>query len=125
MRRAIILLACMAIPMVCSQVMVACGDETTTRTSTSGSVSTSAEKSSAVNISGNRFDPAELVVGVGTTVTWSNDDSTRHTITASSGTFDSGDLKSGQDFSYTFDESGTFEYGCTIHPFMKGTVTVK
>ncbi|MBI5871078.1 MAG: cupredoxin family copper-binding protein [Actinobacteria bacterium] len=102
----------------------ACGEETST-SSNNGAISTAAEKSSVISISGSRFDPAELTVDVGTTVTWSNNDSTTHTVTAPSGAFNSGDLKPGQNFGYTFNEAGTYEYGCTIHPSMKGSVTVK
>ena len=116
---------------VLAMAISACGEETSTNggatgtTSAGGSTSTTATKSSVVNISNSAFDPAELNVAVGTTVTWSNNDSLTHTVTASGGEFNSGDMKRGQNFGYTFNEPGSFEYGCTIHPAMQGTVIVK
>ncbi|MFA6254792.1 MAG: cupredoxin domain-containing protein [Patescibacteria group bacterium] len=70
------------------------------------------------------FAPTNLVVTKGSTVTWTNQDSTIHAITAS-GTFDSGNLNQGQSFSHTFNEAGTFNYHCSIHPSMTGTITVQ
>jgi len=124
-RKAFILIAGIAMLAAIALVVSACGEEKITTSSTSGSAPTTAEKSSVINISGNKFNPAELTVDVGTTVTWSNGDSATHTVTAPSGAFNSGDMKSGQNFGYTFNEPGTYEYGCTIHPSMKGTVIVK
>lgn len=125
MRIVFILIAGIALLGAFALAVSACGDETSTSTGTSGSASTTAEKSSVVSMSGNKFDPAELTVDQGTTVTWSNTDSTTHTVTAPSGAFNSGDLSPGRNFGYTFNEPGTYEYGCTIHPDMKGTVIVK
>ena len=68
----------------------------------------------------------------GTTVTWTNNDTTLHTIISGtpkggiSGTvFDSSYLISGKTFERKFDSTGTFDYYCTLHPFMMGTVVVK
>lgn len=125
MRKAFLIIAGITMLAAFALAVSACGEETSTSTGISGAVSTAAKKSSVISISGNKFDPAELTVDVGTTVTWSNNDSTTHTVTAPSGAFNSGDLKPGQNFGYTFNEAGTYEYGCTIHTAMKGTVTVK
>jgi len=78
----------------------------------------------AVTIGGFAFQPGSLEVAAGTTVTWTNDDPTQHTVTAGDGSFDSGALASGATFSHTFDASGTFAYACAIHPTMTGTVVV-
>lgn len=85
-----------------------------------------------------RFDPAELRVPVGTTVTWRNDSGAPHTATfdparakvappSGAQPFDSGSLSQGQTFSHTFDAAGTFEYVCTFHAAagMVGTVVVE
>lgn len=81
----------------------------------------------------NAYDPLDLEVEVGTTVTWTNDDIVAHTVTSGvaddSGAeaddiFDSGFVEPGETFSHTFDEAGTFPYFCTPHPWMRGTVTV-
>ena len=91
---------------------------------TDGKTAAGGGKNITVRMIGNKFDPAEMTVARGTTVTWSNEDSVEHTVTAANGAFDSGKLKSGQNFGYTFNEVGTFEYRCTIHPSMTGKITV-
>ncbi len=66
-----------------------------------------------------------LTVPVGTTVTWTNDDSTMHTVTSVDGLFDSGFLREGQAWSYTFTEPGEYEYLCAPHPWMRARVVVE
>lgn len=77
------------------------------------------------------FEPIVLNVPIGSTVTWKNSDSTLHTVTSGSaesgvsGTeFDSSYLTTGKTFEHTFTKAGTFDYYCTLHPFMKGQVLV-
>ena len=72
------------------------------------------------------FAPASTTVKKGTTVTWTNSDQDPHTVTStgSGGPLRSPTLQTGQSYQYTFDTPGTFEYLCTIHPFMTATVTV-
>jgi len=77
-----------------------------------------------VTMPGKLFAPGELDVLVGTTVSWSNGDSSTHTVTADSDAFDSGHLRSGQEFSRTFTSTGTFAYHCSIHRSMRGEVRV-
>ena len=75
---------------------------------------------------GNRaFAPDELAVAVGTTVTWTNTDSTSHTSTSNASGWDSGIIAPGRQFSVTYRTSGTFPYHCAIHPGMVGTVVVR
>jgi plastocyanin len=85
------------------------------------------------------FKPERLSVGVGTAVTWKNEDASEHTVT--SGTvsqggggvttaidnkFESGSLKQNASFSFTFTSPGTYAYFCKIHPAtMRGEITVK
>ncbi|HEV2636216.1 MAG TPA: cupredoxin family copper-binding protein [Actinocrinis sp.] len=80
----------------------------------------------AVAIKNFAFAPAALMVKVGTTVTWTNQDSDNHTVTSqgSGGPLQSAALDTGQSYSYTFTKPGTYSYYCTIHPFMIATVTV-
>ena len=73
---------------------------------------------------GKSYDPDRLDVLIGTTVTWHNDDSTNHTVTADGDAFSSGFVPPGGTFSFAFDKQGTFAFHCSIHRFMKGTVTV-
>lgn len=65
-----------------------------------------------------------LTVSAGTEVTVENDDSATHTWTSVDGLFDER-LDSGASTSFTFDEAGTFEFRCSIHPSMTGSVTVE
>lgn len=77
---------------------------------------------SGVSIANFAFAPDVLKVPVGTTVTWTNNDPTPHTITADDGSFDSGEMKPGGTFSRTFDRPGAFSYRCVFHPSMRGRV---
>ena len=78
----------------------------------------------AVSISNFAFAPATLTVPVGTTVTWINHDEEPHTVVAGDGSFHSPGLGTDATFSNTFATAGTFDYVCSIHPFMHGTVVV-
>jgi amicyanin len=78
----------------------------------------------AVNIDGFAFAPPTLTVKAGSTVTWTNKDEDPHTVVAGGGSFRSQALGSGGIFSFTFPAAGTFDYICSIHPFMHGTVVV-
>jgi plastocyanin len=69
-----------------------------------------------INIKDFNFVPNIAEVPKGTTVTWTNEDNAPHTITSVSGSFDSGSIDPGKTYSYKFDQAGTFEYSCTIHP---------
>lgn len=82
----------------------------------------SGAKTAAVDISGFAFNPGTLTVQAGTTVTWTNNDPAKHTIT--SATFN-GDVNSGATFSFKFDTAGTYNYHCSIHPSMTGQVIVQ
>jgi len=80
--------------------------------------------------SGSCFSPSEVTIGVGESVTWYNDSTTAHTVTSGNpedgpdGVFDSSLFLAGNTFSHTFTEAGQFEYFCSIHPWMTGTVIV-
>jgi len=69
--------------------------------------------------------PANFTTTVGKTVTWANKDTTTHTVTSTTGLFDSGILNPGQTYSHTFAQAGIYRYYCTLHSWMKGNVTVK
>jgi plastocyanin len=69
------------------------------------------------------FVPPEISVSSeGNIVSWTNDDSTEHTVTADDGSFDSGPISPGDTFDNTFDAPGDFGYHCSIQPFMTGVV---
>lgn len=71
------------------------------------------------------FGTNPLVVSVGTTVTWTNNDTISHDSVADGGMWNSGILSPGQSFPFKFTTTGSFTYKCTIHPGMVGTVTVQ
>ena len=78
-----------------------------------------------INISGFKFDPATVTVKAGTTVTWTNQDSANHTVTADDGSWASENLANGATFSFTFAKAGTYAYHCAVHPSMKANVVVQ
>jgi len=109
---------------------VACGSS---NKSTSPTPQTTAEATStvggapqqaSVTIKDFSFSPSTVTIAVGGTVTWTNNGSSAHTVTADDGSFDSGDLSQGKTYSHTFDTAGTFAYHCSIHPNMKAEVVV-
>jgi len=76
------------------------------------------------------YIPSEIFVEKGKQVTWVNEDSAFHSVTSGfydspTDLFDSGYLDPYESFSLTFDESGTFDYFCTLHPWMEGQVIVE
>ena len=80
----------------------------------------------AVSIVDFAFEPAEVTVPVGGTVTWTNDGERNHTATAQDrDVLQSGTIDSGASYSETFDEAGTYEYFCEFHPDMEGTIIVE
>ncbi|HXZ14274.1 MAG TPA: cupredoxin family copper-binding protein [Candidatus Sulfotelmatobacter sp.] len=78
-----------------------------------------------VKIDNFSFSPQELTVAAGTKVTWINRDDIPHTVTSTSDKFKSKALDTDDQFSFTFDAPGTYEYFCSIHPKMTGKVIVK
>ena len=70
------------------------------------------------------FNPATTTASAGGKVTWTNNDTTAHTVTFDDGSADSGNIAPSSTFDHTFATAGTFAYHCTIHSQMKGTVTV-
>jgi plastocyanin len=98
-------------------------------TSTSSSATSSASATGAadhIDIKNFAFHPASLTVKPGSTVTVTNDDQTTHTVTATgSKDFDTGDIAPGKTMTFTAPKAtGSHPYICTIHTFMKGTLTV-
>ena len=80
-----------------------------------------------VKIDNFTFEPKEMEIAVGTTVTWTNADDVPHTATSKDDpqTFDSGALDTDEKFSFTFTKPGKYAYYCKVHPHMTGVVTVK
>ncbi len=83
-----------------------------------------APATAAVQLAGAQFTPTSVTIAVGGTVTWTNNDASKHTVTADNGSFDSGTLNSGATFAHTFTAAGTYAYGCDFHGNMRGTIIV-
>ena len=79
-----------------------------------------------VEIEGFAFGPDVVTVSAGASVTWTNLDSTAHTVTQNGDALlDSPDIADGDTYEVTFDEAGTYEYFCKFHPAMRASVTVE
>lgn len=92
---------------------------------TNSGSSSAAVATNSVEIKNMAFSPANISVDTGHTVTFTNNDSVTHTVTADDGSFDSSSIAPGKTFSKTFATAGTFTYHCSIHPSMTGTIEVK
>jgi plastocyanin len=77
-----------------------------------------------VKIRNFKFEPANLAIAVGKTVQFINVDEEPHTATATDGAFNSKALDTDQVWNYTATKPGTYPYLCSVHPFMKGILTV-
>jgi plastocyanin len=80
----------------------------------------------AIKMQNIAFDPKDVTVKAGQKITWTNDDTTDHNVTADSGAdFKSDNFGKGATFEFTPDKAGTIKYECTIHPGMTATITVQ
>ena len=83
-----------------------------------------AEETTSVMIDNFTFEPAQLTVKLGTTVTWKNRDDIPHTIVAA-GKFRSKTMDTDDSFSFTFTAAGDYKYFCSLHPHMTGMIKVE
>ena len=97
-------------------------------TSSTSSNSNQTAATGNIDIKNMMFTPSQISVAKGGTVTWTNNDSTAHTVTddlSNVGGPASGNIQPGSTYSYTFDKAGSYQYHCSIHPSMRGTIVVK
>ena len=102
--------------------------QNTSNTSSTSSNSNQTPATGTINIKNMMFTPPQISVQKGGTVTWTNNDSIAHTVTddlVGIGGPASGNIEPGSTYSYTFDKTGSFQYHCSIHPSMRGTIVVK
>jgi plastocyanin len=78
-----------------------------------------------VKIDNFTFNPQQITVKTGTTVVWTNHDDIPHTVTSKTMAFRSKALDTDDKFSFTFTTPGTFEYFCSLHPHMTGSIVVE
>ncbi len=110
-----------------------CGKNTDTDTNTSANTNAGPNNQNQgtplpdntvrVKIQDAKFVSRTALINAGMTVMWVNQDNTDHQI--KSAAFSSPVLKPGDTFSYTFDNVGVYEYTCSIHPTMAGTISVQ
>src|SRR2546421_11154222 len=81
--------------------------------------------SAAIQIDNFHYSPPTLVVAPGTTVTWTNEDDSPHSVREKDGKFKSAALDTDDKFSQTFSAPGEYEHFCSIHPYMTGKIVVK
>jgi len=102
---------------------------TQTRTPTPTSVGSAAAQffsgSAMIEMGDQWFLPEQIVVSIGTTVTWINRGQLAHTATARDASFDSKNVEYGRTFLYTFTKPGRYQYFCTLHGDMIGEVNVR
>lgn len=100
--------------------------QTETTTTDSASPGTSAPAGGVtVGITNSRYETTEILVSVGETVTVTNNDPFAHTVTSKDGSaveFDSGRFGQGETFEVSFDEAGTYEFFCQVHPTMRAMI---
>ncbi len=101
--------------------LAACGGTSST------AVAPASTDGNTITIKNFAFGPASLHVSTGTTVTWTNNDTTTHTTTADKSApqaWDSGNLTPNTSYAVTFSKPGTYSYHCDIHNYMTATITV-
>jgi len=81
---------------------------------------------SGVEGPGTGYSPSviHVILGKNSTVMWTNNDNTIHTVTSNTGLFDSQTINAGQSWTYTFTKAGVYQYHCSYHSWMTGTVNV-
>ncbi len=105
------------------------GGDSSSSTSTETSAnapapSGNAARSEKVVIADYAYNPDPVTIEEGGKVIWQNEDPVAHTATAEDGSFDTGPIEEGKIKSETFKQPGTYEYVCSIHPQMHGTIEV-
>jgi plastocyanin len=134
-----LLIACLAVGLL----VAGCGDDDDDGGGGDGGAATQEEQPAQTSDGGGggggaqvsmqniQFEPADLTINAGETVTWTNDEAVPHDVDGSGpgGDFSSGPeggMNEGDTYDFTFDEPGTYDYVCRVHaPGMAGTVTVR
>jgi plastocyanin len=130
MRRSLVVLLAAA-----ALVAAGCGSDSSSSTSTGSSAPASTGGGGGggggggavtVDMKNIQFEPKDITVDQGQTITWKNLDTVDHDVVADSGAdFKSDQFGNGGTFEFTADQAGKIEYECTLHPGMTGTITVR
>ena len=84
-----------------------------------------AQETAMVSIDNFSFTPMDITIPAGGQVTWTNKDDVPHTVVSVDHQFKSKTLDTDEKFSFTFQNPGTYEYFCSVHPKMTGKIVVK
>jgi plastocyanin len=95
-----------------------------TSTASTSTASTSTASQNPIAIQNYAFSPSALTIQKGASVTWTNYDSVQHMVVSDSPAFSSSLLNTGDTYTFQFNSIGTYPYHCSIHTYMKGTITV-
>ena len=128
----VIIIAAVVVVIAIVGIVAASGGKKTSSSNTAGtdnmssSAVANAVAADKVTISNYMFAPGDIKVKMGTTVTWTNQDSVKHNVVSDDGMMPDGKLI-GKDetYTYTFTKAGTYKYHCSPHPYMHGSVTVE
>jgi len=101
----------------------ACGSNDDNGSASDTTAAASGGKTATIVLKDLKFDPDEVSVQTGGTVTWKWEENVLHNVTGKDGSFKS-DNKSDGTFTHTFDKAGTYKFECTLHTGMTGQVTV-
>ena len=118
-------LALLAALLLTFGILAGCGGSSTSATTSGGGKAGAASNAVQVIMANRSYDPQQVTVKVGDTVTWVNQDTPKHDVVADNGEFKSNLFDKGGTFSFTFTKTGTYPYHCSIHPGMVGTVVVQ
>lgn len=103
-------------------------NSSTQNTNSTTSNANQASQTGSIDIKNMMFTPSQITVAKGGTVTWTNNDTTTHRVVddlTNVGGPSSGDIAPGSTYSFNFTKTGSFQYHCSIHPSMRGTIVVK
>ena len=82
-------------------------------------------KATKVSIANFQFTPAEVTIAAGESVTWVNDDGAPHGLEYQDGSAGKDLLLPGASYNRRFDQPGTYDYNCSVHPYMTGRIIVR
>jgi len=103
--------------------LIGCTQQESTITKSTIAINTGSGTTQNVIIENFSFTPKDIIINAGTTVTWVNKDPANHELLG--GEIQSPAISTGQTYSHTFDTKGKIDYYCSIHPSMKGSITVE
>jgi plastocyanin len=107
-------------------VITSCNHDDPFPPNTNNNTNLSTQSTTQVVMQNTTFNPTEITITKGTTITWINKDAIPHTVTSDQGLFNSGNIPANGTYEFKFDAAGTYNYHCIYHaPYMVGKVIVQ